>query len=72
MAQTTTLEAQKTALEAQKTALEKFKNVWPELEKVLLDHAESYKLPKKEFEWYKEVLLPRSQLGHADTRCSRR
>jgi hypothetical protein len=40
---------------ATKTTLQEFEAVFPKLEAVLVEHAERYKLPKKELEWYKLV-----------------
>lgn len=40
---------------AQKTTLEEFEAVFPKLEAVLLEHANSYKLPAQAVEWYKNV-----------------
>lgn len=40
---------------AQKTTLKEFESVFPKLEKVLLEAAESYKLPAQALEWYKKV-----------------
>ena len=40
---------------AQKTTLQEFEAVWPKLEAVLLEQAQAYKLPQKEFDWYKAV-----------------
>jgi len=41
---------------AQKTTLQEFEAVWPKLEAVLLEQAQAYKLPQKEFDWYKASL----------------
>ncbi len=46
---------------AQKTTIQEFESVFPKLEEVLLEHANSYKLPAQALEWYKKVsrvLLP--------------
>jgi hypothetical protein len=40
---------------AQKTTLQEFEAVFPKLEAVLLEHANSYKLPAQAVEWYKNV-----------------
>lgn len=43
----------------QKTTLKEFEAVFPKLEADLLEHAQNYKLPKAELEWFKTVsLLP--------------
>lgn len=45
----------------QKTTLKEFEAVFPKLEADLLEHAQTYKLPKVELEWFKTVsLLPAS------------
>jgi farnesyl diphosphate synthase len=41
---------------AQKTTLEAFEAVFPKLEEVLVEHAQSYKLPAQAVEWYKNSL----------------
>jgi farnesyl diphosphate synthase len=41
---------------AQKTTLQEFEAVFPKLEAVLLEHANSYKLPAQAVEWYKNSL----------------
>ncbi|EPE05374.1 farnesyl pyrophosphate synthetase [Ophiostoma piceae UAMH 11346] len=41
---------------AQKTTLQEFESVFPKLEKTLLDHAASFKLPPAYLEWYKQSL----------------
>ncbi|KAL2163103.1 hypothetical protein VTH06DRAFT_6939 [Thermothelomyces fergusii] len=41
---------------AKKTTLQEFEAVFPKLEKVLLEHAEQYKLPKEAVDWYKKSL----------------
>jgi farnesyl diphosphate synthase len=40
---------------AQQTTIDQFEAVFPKLEKVLLEHAESYKLPTQALDWYKNV-----------------
>lgn len=40
---------------AQKTTLAEFEAVWPTLQAAILEHAESYKLPQKELDWFKKV-----------------
>ncbi|KAK3934818.1 farnesyl pyrophosphate synthetase [Diplogelasinospora grovesii] len=41
---------------AKQTTLQEFESVFPKLEKVLLEHAEQYKLPKQALDWYKQSL----------------
>lgn len=41
----------------QKTTLKEFEAVFPKLEADLLEHAQKYKLPKAELEWFKTVSL---------------
>lgn len=45
---------------AQKTTIQEFESVFPKLEEVLLEHANSYKLPAQALEWYKKVRLTSS------------
>lgn len=40
---------------AQRTTLKEFEAVFPKLEADLIEHAESYKLPQKQIDWYKAV-----------------
>ena len=40
---------------AQQTTIGEFEAVFPKLEEVLLEHAQSYKLPAQALEWYKNV-----------------
>lgn len=40
---------------ARKTNLKEFEDVFPKLEKVLLEQAASYNLPKAYLEWYQKV-----------------
>lgn len=40
---------------AQRTTLKEFEAVFPKLEADLVEHAESYKLPQKQIDWYKAV-----------------
>lgn len=40
---------------AQRTTLQEFEAVFPKLEADLVEHAESYKLPQKQIDWYKAV-----------------
>lgn len=40
---------------AQKTTIQEFESVFPKLEEVLVEHAQSYKLPAQALEWYKKV-----------------
>lgn len=39
----------------QKTTLAEFEAVFPKLEADILEHAQKYKLPKAELEWFKAV-----------------
>ncbi|KKY32012.1 putative farnesyl pyrophosphate synthetase [Diaporthe ampelina] len=41
---------------AQRTTLKEFEAVFPKLEADLIEHAESYKLPQKQIDWYKASL----------------
>lgn len=43
---------------AQRTTLQEFEAVFPKLEADLVEHAESYKLPQKQIDWYKAVGAP--------------
>lgn len=43
---------------AQRTTLKEFEAVFPKLEADLIEHAESYKLPQKQIDWYKAVGVP--------------
>lgn len=43
---------------AQRTTLQEFEAVFPKLEADLMEHAESYKLPQKQVDWYKAVGAP--------------
>lgn len=43
---------------AQRTTLKEFEAVFPKLEADLVEHAESYKLPQKQIDWYKAVGAP--------------
>lgn len=43
---------------AQRTTLKEFEAVFPKLEADLVEHAESYKLPQKQVDWYKAVGAP--------------
>ena len=43
---------------AQRTTLKEFEAVFPKLEADLVEHAESYKLPQKQIDWYKTVGAP--------------
>jgi len=40
---------------AQKTTLAEFENAFPELLKILLDHAKQYNLPQNAMDWFKKV-----------------
>lgn len=42
----------------QRTTLQEFEAVFPKLEADLVEHAQKYKLPKEELEWYKAVSAP--------------
>lgn len=42
----------------QKTSLKEFEAVFPKLEADLVEHAQKYKLPKGELDWYKAVGRP--------------
>lgn len=42
---------------AKQTTIQEFEAVFPKLEAALLEHTASYKLPKKETDWYKLVCL---------------
>lgn len=44
----------------QRTTLQEFESVFPKLEADLVEHAQKYKLPKEELEWYKAVSAPSS------------
>lgn len=44
----------------QRTTLQEFESVFPKLEADLVEHAQKYKLPKEELEWYKAVSAPPS------------
>lgn len=52
---------------AQRTTLQEFEAVFPKLEADLIEHAESYKLPQKQLDWYKEVGCPGHHLVPKDT-----
>ncbi|KAH6626429.1 farnesyl pyrophosphate synthetase [Chaetomium sp. MPI-SDFR-AT-0129] len=52
---------------AQKTTLQEFESVFPKLEKVLLEAAESYKLPTQALDWYKKSL----QVNAVGGKCNR-
>lgn len=39
----------------QKTTLKEFEAVFPKLEADLVEHAQKYKLPKAELEWFQKV-----------------
>ncbi|KAG7289070.1 hypothetical protein NEMBOFW57_005432 [Staphylotrichum longicolle] len=41
---------------AKKTTIQEFESVFPKLEEVLVEHAQSYKLPAQALEWYKKSL----------------
>lgn len=43
---------------AQRTTLQEFEAVFSKLEADLVEHAESYKLPQKQIDWYKAVGCP--------------
>lgn len=47
----------------QKTTLKEFEAVFPKLEADLLEHAQKYKLPKAELEWFKTVSLFHASLS---------
>lgn len=40
---------------ANTTTLQEFESVWPKLQAAILEHAQSYKLPQGETEWFKLV-----------------
>lgn len=42
----------------QRTTLQEFEAVFPRLEADLVEHAQKYKLPKEELDWYKAVSAP--------------
>lgn len=42
----------------QKTTLKEFEAVFPKLEADLAEHAQTYKLPQAELEWFKKVIAP--------------
>lgn len=42
----------------QKTTLKEFEAVFPKLEADLAEHAQKYKLPQAELEWFKKVTAP--------------
>lgn len=42
----------------QKTTLKEFESVFPKLEADLAEHAQKYKLPQAELEWFKKVIAP--------------
>lgn len=42
----------------QKTTLAEFEAVFPKLEADLAEHAQQYKLPQPELEWFKKVIIP--------------
>lgn len=44
----------------QRTTLQEFESIFPKLEADLVEHAQKYKLPKEELEWYKAVSAPPS------------
>jgi farnesyl diphosphate synthase len=48
---------------AQKTTLREFESVFPKLKEALIEHAEQYKLPQMELEWYKTVSVAQSRSG---------
>ncbi|KAK4149452.1 farnesyl pyrophosphate synthase [Chaetomidium leptoderma] len=52
---------------AQKTTIKEFEAVFPKLEAVLLEHANSYKLPKQALDWYKQSL----QVNAIGGKCNR-
>lgn len=49
----------------QKTTLNEFEAVFPKLEADLVEHAQKYKLPQGELDWYKAVGCP-SKLSQAN------
>ncbi|KAK3905325.1 farnesyl pyrophosphate synthase [Staphylotrichum tortipilum] len=52
---------------AQKTTIQEFESVFPKLEEVLLEHAQSYKLPAQALEWYKKSL----EINAVGGKCNR-
>ncbi|KAK4232929.1 farnesyl pyrophosphate synthetase [Achaetomium macrosporum] len=52
---------------AKQTTLEEFASVFPKLEKVLLEHAEHYKLAKQALDWYKQSL----EVNAVGSKCNR-
>lgn len=56
---------------AQRTTLQEFEAVFPKLEADLIEHAESYKLPQKQIDWYKAVGVPADVPRSWISRCGR-
>lgn len=52
---------------AQRTTLKEFEAVFPKLEADLIEHAESYKLPQKQIDWYKAVGVPGASMPPSRT-----
>lgn len=51
---------------AKKTTLVEFEAIFPQLEEVILQHANKYKLPEKELAWLKEArCLPPSSSSYS-------
>lgn len=54
---------------AKRTTIQEFESIFPKLEAALLEHAQSYKLPQKETDWYKLVRAHLNSAFGLSSRC---